>query len=70
MMHRCSSPNCPGYPWKASEMPHPRSVCGEPIVQIDAAGAVRAAQWPTIVSQFEPPDYGKARDDFDEEDRP
>lgn len=27
-LHKCASPNCPGYPWKASNRAHPFSTCG------------------------------------------
>jgi len=25
--YRCCSPNCPGYPYRASELPHPADTC-------------------------------------------
>ena len=31
-MYRCASPNCPGYPWQASQSPHPAS-CASPVVE-------------------------------------
>jgi hypothetical protein len=27
-MYRCASDNCPGYPWRASNTPHPWDTCG------------------------------------------
>lgn len=29
VLHRCASPACPGYPWKASDSPHPCPPGGE-----------------------------------------
>ncbi len=34
-MHYCASPNCPGYPYKASDMPHPMSTCGAKPIIVD-----------------------------------
>ena len=28
MTHRCASPHCPGYPYAASLLQHPRNTCG------------------------------------------
>lgn len=28
-LYRCSSPTCPGYPYKASDFAHPASTCGQ-----------------------------------------
>ncbi len=27
--HYCANPRCPGYKYKASDIPHPKETCGE-----------------------------------------
>jgi hypothetical protein len=33
-LHQCAGPNCPGYPYKASDMPHPATCTAQPVERV------------------------------------